>query len=435
MAAADAESTGSTPGRSSSGGVSRSGAPAVLDRQAVAGGATISGGVWAAIAVVLVALNLRPVIVAVAPLFETISAELELSSFLAGLLVTLPVLCFGALGPLAPVLAARLGFERSLALVLLAIVGGSAIRLIPTIPGLFGGTLLLGAGIAIGNILLPGLIKRDFAHRLGLMSGLFSMCLAAGATLAAGVTIPVAEAAGWEWNEALAAWGLFAIVGLACWVPSLWHARGSAGHPPTLGIRLSGDRVAWYVTAFFGLQSFNFYSTTAWLPMILIGYGHDAVFAGLMLSLVNLVSIVPALVVPLILDRMRSQAGFTVFVSLLYFAAIGGLLAFPEAVVAWMVLLGLAQGAGLGLGLTFLVLRSPDAAHTTLLSGMAQSWGYLLAAIGPLALGALRDMSGAWVVPVLLLLVVLVPQAIAAYLAGRPALVGGGAARLEATEG
>ncbi|GAA3738439.1 MFS transporter [Leifsonia bigeumensis] len=420
------------PARSVSGGQPRS------------GGQSISGGTWAAIAVVLVALNLRPVIVAVAPLFDTISAELELSSFLAGLLVTLPVLCFGALGPLAPAIAAKIGFERSLAGVLVAVVAGSALRLIPTIPALFAGTLLMGAGIAIGNILLPGLIKRDFSHRLGLMSGLYSMSLAAGATLAAGITIPIAEAAGWTWNEALAAWGLFAVLGLACWVPSLWHARGSAGHPPTLGIRLSGDRVAWFVTAFFGLQSFNFYSTTAWLPTILIGYGHDAVFAGLMLSLVNLVSILPALVIPLVLDRMRSQAAFSILVSVIYFAAFGGFLALPGPVVLWMVLLGLAQGAGLGLGLTFIVLRSPDAAHATKLSGMSQSWGYLLAAIGPLALGALHDLSGAWVVPVLLLFVMLVPQAMAAWLAGRPGLVGerrppgpptGGAARLEESEG
>lgn len=401
----------------------------------VPGGRSFSGGAWAAIAVVLVALNLRPVIVAVAPIFDTISAELELTSFLAGLLVTLPVLCFGVLGPLAPVLAARFGFERSLAMVLLAIIAGSALRLLPTVPALFGGTLLVGAGIAVGNILLPGLIKRDFAHRLGLMSGLFSMCLAAGATLAAGVTIPIAHAAGWDWNQVLAAWGLFAVAGLACWAPTLWHARGAAGHPPTSGIRLSGDRVAWYVTAFFGLQSFNFYSTTAWLPTILIGYGHDAVFAGLMLSLLNLVSILPALLVPLVLDRMRRQAAFTVVVSLVYFAAIGGFLALPEQVVPWMVLLGLAQGAGLGLGLTLIVLRSPDSDHATKLSGMSQSWGYLFAALGPLALGALRDLSGAWLVPMLLLFAMLVPQAVSAYLAGRPALVGLATARLEGKEG
>ncbi len=394
-----------------------------------------SSKLWAAIAVILVALNLRPVIVAVSPVFDAISTDLKLSSLLAGLLVTLPVLCFGALGPLAPLLAQRIGFERSLALVLLAIIAGSALRIVPTIPALFGGTLLVGAGIAVGNILLPGLIKRDFPHRLGIMSGLFSMSLAAGATLAAGITIPIAEAAGWSWNEVLAAWGLFAVLGLVCWIPSLWHSRGVAAHPRSTGIVLSKDRVAWLVTAFFGLQSFNFYSTTAWLPTILIGYGYDSVFAGLMLSLVNLVSIVPALVVPLVLDRIRRQSALTAVVSLAYFAAIGGFLLVPGWAVLWMVFLGLAQGAGLGLALTFIVLRSPDSEHATKLSGMAQSWGYLFAAIGPLALGALRDLTSTWLVPVLLLLIMLVPQTIAAYLAGRPALIGHSTARLDTKEG
>ena len=385
---------------------------------------SVDGGVWAAIAVVLVALNLRPVIVAVSPLLDTISVDLRLSSLMAGLLVTLPVLCFGVLGPVAPVLAARFGFERCLAGVLVAIVAGSALRLIPTAPALFGGTVLVGAGIAIGNILIPGLIKRDFSHRLGLMSGLYSMSLAAGATLAAGITIPIAEAAGWEWNQALAAWGMFAVLGIVCWLPALWRARGAAGYRPTLGIRLSRDKVAWLVTIFLGLQSFNFYSTTAWLPTILIGYGYESLFGGLMLSLVNLVSIVPAMVVGLFLDRMRSQAPFTIIVSAFYFVSVAGLVAMPSAAVLWVVLLGVAQGAGLALALTFIVLRSPDAAHATTLSGMAQSWGYFFAAFGPLALGAVRDLSSAWAIPLLLLLVMLVPQAIYAYLAGRPALVG-----------
>lgn len=382
------------------------------------------GATWAAIAVVLVALNLRPVIVAVSPVFDTISTELGLTSVLAGLLVTLPVLCFGVLGPIAPLLAAKIGFERSLALVLLAIIAGSALRIVPSIPALFGGTLLVGAGIAVGNILLPGLIKRDFPHRLGIMSGLFSMSMAVGATLAAGLTIPVAEAVGWSWNEVLAAWGLFAALALVCWIPALWGSRGYARLPRTTGIALGRDRMAWWITIYFGLQSFNFYSTTAWLPTILRGYGYDPVYAGLMLSLVNFVSIVPALVVPLILERIKNQAAFTVVVSLCYFAAVGGFLVLPELAVIWMVFLGLAQGAGLGLGLTFIVLRSPDAAHATKLSGMAQSWGYLFAAAGPLAVGALHDLTAAWAVPLLLLLVMLVPQAVTAYRSGRPTFVG-----------
>lgn len=384
----------------------------------------VSGGLWAAIAVVLVALNLRPVIVAVAPVFDTISRELGLTSVLAGLLVTLPVLCFGVLGPIAPVMAGKIGFERSLALVLVAIIVGSALRIIPSIPALFGGTVLVGAGIAVGNILLPGLIKRDFPHRLGIMSGLFSMSMAVGATLAAGLTLPLAEAVGWSWNEVLAAWGLFAVFGLACWIPSLWNARGAVGIPHTSGLAIGRDRIAWLVTIFFGLQSFNFYSTTAWLPTILISYGYEPVYAGFLLSLVNFVSILPALVVPLVLEKISNQAAFTIVVSLCYFAAVGGFLVMPGVAVLWMVLLGLAQGAGLGLGLTFIVLRSPDAAHATKLSGMAQSWGYLFAAAGPLALGMLRDLTLAWLVPLLLLFVMLVPQAITAYTSAQQGFVG-----------
>ena len=384
----------------------------------------VSSGLWAAIAIVLLSLNLRPTIVAVSPLLSTISSELKLSSFLAGALVTLPVLCFAAAGPVSPRLAARIGYERSLAVALVAIIAGSALRLIPTIPGLFAGTLLVGAGIGIGNILLPGLIKRDFPHRLGLMSGLYSMSITGGATLAAGITIPVAQAVGWDWSQATAAWGMFAALGLVFWVPQLWHSRADAARAQISGIRLSNDRVAWYVTAFFGLQSFNFYSTTAWLPSIVNGYGHDAVYAGLMLSLVNFSAMIPALVVPIILDRLRNQAAFAVLVCLLYFVAVGGLLAMPNAVVVWMVLLGASQGAGLGLGLTFIVLRSPDAAHATQLSGMAQSWGYLIAAVGPLALGALHDVSSSWFVPLVLLLAILVPQTVTALLAGRPGFVG-----------
>ncbi len=391
----------------------------------------LRSGLWAAIAVVIVGLNLRPAIVAVAPVFDVLTVRLELSSVLAGALVTLPVLCFGVLGPLAPALARRIGFERSLALVLLAVILGSALRLIPTVAGLFSGTLLIGAGIAIGNILLPGLIKRDFSHRLGLMSGLFSACLTAGATLAAGLTLPIAEAAGWEWNEALAAWGLFAIFGLACWVPFLAQSKVS-GSPAASGkIRLSRDPVAWLVTAFFGLQSLNFYSTTAWLPTILIDQGHDPVFAGLMLSLVNLVSIAPSLAIPLFLDKLRSQVGFAIATCIVYFAAFAGMLFLPEPTVLWMVLLGAAQGAGLGVGLTFIVLRTRDAQQATVLSGMAQSWGYLFAAAGPLVLGALRDWTGGWQVPLLVLFIALVPMVAAGALAGRPGFVGVDEAKLE----
>jgi CP family cyanate transporter-like MFS transporter len=379
---------------------------------------------WAAIAVVLLALNLRPAVVAMSPLLDTISAELQLSGLAAGFLVTLPVLCFGVLGPVAPVFARRWGMERTLAAALVFICLGSVLRLYPSAGALFSGTLLVGAGIAVGNILLPGLIKRDFPNRLGLMSGLYTMSLSGGATLAAGITIPVARAAGLEWNFALGAWGLFALLGLVVWLPQLRNVSLAAplGRPVT---QLRRDRIAWFVTIFFGLQSFNFYATTAWLPSIMIANGHDALSAGWMLSLINLVSIVPSLVVPMLLSRMRSQTSFALWLAVLYFIGIGGLtFALDAATVLWVVVLGVAQGSSLALAVTLIVLRAPDSEHATRLSRMAQSWGYLLAAVAPMLLGAIHDLTLAWTAPLVLLLIMLVPQGVTSYLAARPRFVG-----------
>lgn len=380
-------------------------------------------GLWAAVAIVLVALNLRPTIVAVSPLLDEISADLSLTSFTAGVLMTLPVLCFGALGPLAPVLARRIGLEYSHALVLVLLIVGSALRLHPSVFGLFSGTFFVGAGIALGNILLPALIKRDFAHRAGLMSGLFSMVLTGGATLAAGITLPVAAAAGLEWYEALAAWGLLAVVALACWVPYLRSAVASAAVRRRSPGALSRDRVAWWVTAFFGLQSINFYSTTAWLPTLLIAGGSDAVFAGLMLSLVNLASIPAATIAPVLAGRMRNQAVLVAITGVPYVFALVGLVWVLPLTPLWAVLLGLGQGSTIGLALTLIVLRSPSTDVATTLSGMAQSWGYLFAAAGPLVLGLLNDLTGAWVLPVLVLLALIIPQSWTGYMAGLPRFV------------
>lgn len=381
-------------------------------------------GLWAAVAVVLVALNLRPTIVAVSPLLDEISLALELTSFTAGLLMTLPVLCFGVLGPLAPVFAHRLGLERSLGLVLVLIVAGSAVRIHPSVFGLFAGTFFVGAGIALGNILLPALIKRDFPDRVGLMSGLFSMALTGGATLAAGITLPVAQSAGLDWNLALAVWGLFAIVALACWLPYIRSAFGSALlRRGTVG-SLSRDRVAWWVTALFGLQSLNFYSMTAWLPTMLIAAGSDAVFAGLMLSLVNFASIPAATFVPMLAGRMRSQAWVGVVIGVPYVIAHVGLIWWTlDYAILWAVLLGIGQGSTISLALTLIVLRSPDPLVATSLSGMVQSWGYLFAAAGPLTLGWLNDATGTWTIPLMVLLLLILPQTWTSYLAGLPRMV------------
>lgn len=382
---------------------------------------------WTVISLFLVALSFRPAIVAVAPLLDQITAGIGLSASTGGLLLTLPVLCFGLIGPSAPIFARRFGLERTLGGVLVAIVVGSALRLWPTAPALFAGTAVIGAGIAVGNILLPVLIKRDFSGSVGMMSGLYTLSITGGAALAAGVTLPIAQAAGVNWNVALAAWGLLALAGLASLIPGIVKARNRASRTALssrAASRLLADPVAWIVTIFFALQSLNFYSMTTWIPTILISYGYSPAEAGVLLSLNSLVSILPAMVTPMLMTRMVRQSVLVLGLAALYAIALTGFILLPSGAALWVSVLGAGQGATLAYALTLIILRSPDTETAAQLSGMTQSWGYALAAVGPFALGAVFDITKTWTVPLVVLLLLVIPQAVMGFRAGLPRMVG-----------
>jgi len=386
-------------------------------------------GVAAVVAIVLAALNLRPAVVAISPLLGEIRADEGLSAGAAGLLTTLPVLCFGLLAPVAPVLARRWGLERVLLASLLVLCVGFAVRLVPTTGALFAGTIVAGCAIGLGNVLLPALVKRDFADRVGLMTGLYSMSLSGGAALAAGLTLPVASAVGLDWRGALATWGVLAVAGALVWGPralraSLPGATGFRALPSPDG-RGSVWRspLAWAVTAVMGTQSLSFYATSAWLPEIFVSHGLSPEAGGWMLALCNLVGIAGSFVTPVVAGRMRRQRGVGVVLVVLVGGGLLGLALAPAASVLWVVLLGLGQGGGISLALVLMALRARDAAHTSELSGMAQSAGYVLAACGPLGVGLAHDASGAWTLPLLLLVVVAAAQGVAVWFAGRDAHV------------
>lgn len=380
-------------------------------------------GWWLGVAIVLVAANLRPAVVGVAPLLAEIQASEGLSATAAGVLTALPVLCFGLLAPAAPRLARRFGIERALLVALVVLCVGFAVRTAGSLVALFAGTALAGAAIAIGNVLLPGLIKRDFAHRTGVMTGLYTMAISAGGALAAGITVPVAQAAGLDWRVALGAWGLFALLALVCWLPFARRAQ----RPPAVGApRVGGlwrEPLAWQVTAFMGLQSFGFFAVTAWLPALFVDRGSDPVTAGWLLSLASLVGIAGSMAAPVLATRFPRQRLLAAGVSAMAALGLLGVLVLPGAEVVSMVLLGAAQGAALGLALTMMALRSPDAAHAAQLSGMAQSVGYTVAAAGPFAVGALHDLTGGWAAPFLLLFVAVAVQGTAGVLAGRDRMI------------
>ncbi|MDX8152155.1 MFS transporter [Patulibacter brassicae] len=381
--------------------------------------ATTVAVVVAIVAIALVALNLRPAVVAVGPVADELRDGTGLSSSAVGLLTTLPLICFGLFSIGAPRLGRRIGLEPALLLAVGLIVAGVLARLVPATAALFVGSAIAGAGIAIGNVLLPAVIKRDFADRTGLLMAVYGVALNAGAALAAGLTVPVQHALDLSWRGALAIWLVPAIVAAVAWLPLL---RAGRGRPPAgggvMGVRVWRSSLAWAVATFMGLQSLAFYAMAAWLPTILQDDGVSAATSGLLLSLLSLAATVAAVVVPLVATRGRDQRPIVAVLVVLLALGTGGLVVAPGAgAVAWVLLLGGGMGAALTLAITFFALRTRSAHAAGELSGMAQAVGYLVAATGPTGLGAVHDASGGWTVPLVLLLVLLVPLAVAGWIA------------------
>ena len=365
-------------------------------------------------AIVAVALNQRPAVVAVAPVLRDIRADTGMSSALAGLLTTLPVLCFGAFAPAAPRLARRIGLETAVALSLLLLAGGIALRLLSPVALLFAGSLLAGAAIAFANVLLPAYVKREF-DRPGAVMGFYSASLNLGAAAGAALTVPLANAFGVGWRTALALWLALALAALALWLPVAGTGRAHRTSEP-----LPDDAGTWpllrqplarQVAAYLGLQSVQFYTVAAWLPTLLSDSGVPVREGGLLLGLANVVGAAGALLAPAQAGRMRTQRPLIAAVGAFYLIGLGGLLVSPATgTLVWVAAFGLAQGGGFALALTLIVLRSPTPLVAARLGGVAQCLGYLLAALGPLVIGALHDLTGGWSWPVALLLAVLVPM-------------------------
>jgi MFS transporter, CP family, cyanate transporter len=378
--------------------------------------------------IVLLAANLRPALTSVAPLIGQIRADTGMSNGVAGLLTTLPLLAFGLLSPVAPRVARRFGMERVLLASLFVLVAGILLRWAGAVVVLFLGTVVLGAAIAVANVLLPSLVKREFPERAGLMTSVYSTSLGISAAFAAGVSVPLAQLAGIGWRGALAVWAVPAFLAGVAWLPQLGRSDHPADPSPrsSPGVRdLWRSPLAWQVTLFMGLQSLAYYVTLTWLPEILQEEGMGVARAGWMLGLSQAVAIVTMFLAPMIAGWRSSQRGVVVVaVGTSGVGVLGLLVAGSTASTLWVVLLGLGQGASFSLALTFFALRSPDPGHAAALSAMAQSVGYLLAAGGPSLFGVLRDVTGTWKVPLALLLTVTVFLLIAGIGAARDAHVG-----------
>ncbi|MGM8930198.1 CynX/NimT family MFS transporter [Salinicola halophyticus] len=369
-------------------------------------------GVLTLVALLLVAINLRPALTSVSPVLGSIAEALALSPSWQGILTTLPVLFLGLAAPLAPRLVRRIGPERSVfaALVVLAVALLARPYVVTTVgtAGLFLGTAVAGGCIGVIGVLLPGIVKRDFPRRVSIMTGLYTVALNLGASAAAGTTEPLRQALGglWQnasqgastgpWQGALAFWLLPAVIAALLWLPQLKGTK-PVRVPVRRGARLRHDPLAWQVSLFMGLQSSLAYIVFGWLPTILQDRGLAAVTAGLALSVSILLQVITAILAPWIGSRMRDQRAVLIGVMTLTLIGLLGCLYAPiGGIWLWIVILGLGQGGTFSMALTLLALRAPDATTAASLSAMAQGIGYTLAAMGPLLVGVLHDWSGGW---------------------------------------
>lgn len=359
--------------------------------------------------IVFIAFNLRPAITSVGPLISYIQSDLQLTSGLSGLLTTLPLIAFAVLSPLAPVIGHKIGNELTILLGIVVLGIGIVVRSSGGMVSLLAGTALAGVGIAICNVLLPGIVKLKFPYKVTLVTGIYTASLSVSAALASGLSIPLAENKGWGWEKTLLFWGILAIAACIFWLPQVLKGKETAGRVKIIKHHRSLLRsaVAWQVAIFMGMQSLLFYSIIAWMPEILYSHGFSRSFSGWMLSLAQFAGIPASFLIPVVAGKLRTQKGLILGLTVIYFLALTGILTGGDALMPlWVILLGFAQGAGFSLALTFLVLRAENVVDASRLSGMAQSLGYLFAAAGPMMIGYLYDHTQAWTLPILSLFAV-----------------------------
>ncbi|MFJ3540004.1 CynX/NimT family MFS transporter [Streptomyces sp. NPDC090109] len=408
------------------------------------------------VGLVLAALNLRPAITSLGALLEEVSEGLHMSGSVAGVLTSVPPLCFAVFGITAPRLARRFGPAAVVCAGMAAIFTGLLLRpLAGGTAGFLAASALALMGIAVSNVLMPVIVKRYFPDRVGTMTGLYSMALALGTSVAAAATVPLTGALGGNWRLGLGVWAVLAALAVLPWLPLLRDrdrdrvsrtgtgpsrtetdrpsrtetgpsrtgapvSRTEAKAPaPDATPRVTRSRTAWALGAFFGLQATGAYITMGWMPQIFRDAGVPASTAGVLLAVTMVMGVPLAFVIPRLATRMKTQGPIVVALALCGLGGYTGLLLAPAAGAwVWAVLLGVSNCA-FPLALTMIGMRSRTGAGVVRLSAFAQSVGYLISIPGPLLVGVLYQHSGGWGLPIALMGGLMVPQMIVGVLAGR----------------
>lgn len=356
--------------------------------------------------VLVVTINLRPAITVVGPLIETIGADTGLSPTLLGLLGAIPVIAFALVSPTVHLLGARFGLEPTIFGALLLLTGGTLLRAAPqnlllsTEASLFLGTVVLAAAIGVGNVLVPAVVKRDFPDRVPLMTGIYTATMVGAAAGFSAAAVPLAEL--FDWPGALAAPAVMALLGAAAWTLRRGRRRQqralAARTPaaPSMCTAVIGQPLAWQVTVFFGLQSSLFFVLLTWFPAVQTWHGAGQAQAGFWLAVFQAVGVLSSLVIGHIMQRTRDQRGIATVITSFMLIGLLGMIHLPQLMPVWALSCGLASGALLMLGLSFISLRAGTPAQVGRLSSMVQGFGYLLAAAGPVMAGTLYEAAGTW---------------------------------------
>lgn len=378
------------------------------------------------IGIILIGSTLRAPLTSVGSLIPLIRDELGVSNALIGTITTLPLLAFAIISPFVPKVAKKFGMERTIFLSLILLIFGIILRSVTGVGTLFIGTAIIGIAIAFGNVLLPGFIKMSFPLRIGVVTGLYAVFMNLFGALASGLSIPIASIKNFGWQGALLAWALLVLIALIVWLPQLKAETNLNLKNQTQAKKVNVWKSlrAWQVTFFMGLQSLMFYTTLTWLPEILQVNNYSAYEAGWMLSLMQFALIPLTFIMPIIAGKMKSQSVLALITGAMFILGILGLLqGSPFMIVIAVLLLGVASGSAFSLSMMFFTLRTEDGFAASELSGMAQSFGYLLAAVGPVLFGFLYDYFTDWTAPLVMLLIVSVFITLFGYLAGKEGVI------------
>lgn len=389
--------------------------------------------------IVLTALNLRPAITSLGALLEEVRDGLGMSGSVAGLLTSVPPLCFAVFGVMAPRLARRFGPGAVVCAGMAAITAGLLLRpYVGSTAGFLAASALALMGIAVSNVLMPVIVKRWFPDRVGSMTGLYSMALALGTSAAAAVTVPMTEALGGSWQTGLAVWAGLAAAAVLPWLPFVRERGARPAEQPAArqehareepALRITRSRTAWALAVFFGLQATAAYITMGWMAQIFRDAGVPASTAGLLLAVTMVMGVPLAFVIPRVATRLPHQGPIVLVIGVCGLAGYAGLYFAPAGGAwVWAVLLGVSNCA-FPLALTMVGMRARTGAGVAQLSAFAQSTGYLLSIPGPLLVGVLYQHSGGWGLPIALMTGLMIPQMLVGVLAGRDRTVEDEAAR------